>query len=220
MTALSESLASTNAREGIDGFDDEDGQSASFSRMAIDEIERYRRIDEWILSYHNIYTTTALRCKQRLARAKVIPKDPVEYYEYTRAGTFDPLRLEAFTILVEFGLLDNGAFLHYFLFVAHADKSPFVRRNMQRLFARGLAGFAIGEIANGSVTQSEQADAGLIIEHETSATEARQADLRRTQTVSGATAALRAQLSENDVLKKALWEAVTYASCHQLENPS
>ena len=32
-----------------------------FRKDAISEIERYRRIDEWISSYHNVFSTTALK---------------------------------------------------------------------------------------------------------------------------------------------------------------
>ncbi|KAI9813372.1 MAG: hypothetical protein M1832_006330 [Thelocarpon impressellum] len=207
MTAMSESLVSTNIQDGfIYSVGEDEEEHAKFRHMAIDEIERYRRMDEWISSYHNVYSVTALRCKQRLINAKVIQMNPTDFFHYTRNGTFDPLRLAAFDILVELGMMRNSAFLRYFFYVLHSDPSPYIRERMQRLLGKGMATFAIGER---KAEVAAQADAGLTIEHDASANEARQADLRRTQTVPGALVALKSQVKEDATLQKSLWEAVT-----------
>jgi len=207
MGALAESLISTNDPGGynFNPEDEDEEDETRFHNVCIDEIERYRRMDEWIPSYHNIYSVTALDCKRRLAQGKVIPIRVTDFLQYTRDGTFDPLRLAAFTNMVELGLLKNEAVLEWFLSVLGSDPSPFVRRRMQRLFGKGLGIVAIGEATSQDVSPQQS---GLIIEQESS-TESRQADLARKQSVSGALSALKQETGSNAVLKKALWEAVT-----------
>ena len=210
MTAISETLLSSGAPDGfVYDFDEDENEHARFRNVAIDEIERYRRMDEWISSYHNVYSATALRCKQRLAKGGVIPTSAADFFHYTRHGTFDPLRLEAFDILVERGMLRNSALLRYFLDTLHSDPSPFVRENLRRLLGRGMAAIAIGDSTPGPAAAPVDAEAGLTIEHEASATEARQADLSRTQTVPGALSAMKARLEGDKTLQEGLWAAVT-----------
>ena len=162
-------------------------------------------MDEWIPSYQNLYSVTALECKRRLAQGKVIPTRVMDFLQYTRQGTFDPLRIAAFANLVELGLLKNDAILEWFLSVLGSDPSPFVRERMQRLLGKGLAIVAVGQGTARDVAPQQN---GLIIEQESS-TEARQADLARKQSVQGALTALKQEIGSNAVLKKALWEAVT-----------
>ncbi|KAI9880148.1 MAG: hypothetical protein M1830_005177 [Pleopsidium flavum] len=206
MVALTESLIPKNEPSGYNfGFDDEEEDEARFHRACVDEIERYRRMDEWISSYQNVYSITALDCKRRLAQVKVVETAITDFLQYTRSGTFETLRLTAFSNLVELGLLKNEAILQWFLFVLGSDPSPYVRERMQRLFWKGLAMVAIGERTPKDVVPQQN---GLIIEQESS-TESRQADLARKQSVNGALAALKQDVGSNEELKKALWEAVT-----------
>ena len=162
-------------------------------------------MDEWIPSYQNLYSITALECKLRLAQGKVIPIRVTDFLQYTRQSTFDPLRLAAFENMIELGLLKNDAVLEWFLTVLGSDPSPFVRERMHRLLGRGLAIIAIGEGPSKDVAPQQNS---LIIEQESS-TESRQADLARKQSVNGALTALKQEVGSNAVLKRALWEAVT-----------
>jgi len=206
MNALAESLISKNEPIGYNfSFDDEEEDEARFYRACIDEIERYRRMDEWISSYQNLYSITALDCKRRLAQAKVIETRISDFLQYTRHGTYDSLRLAACSNLVELGLLKNDAILQWVLFILGSDPSPYVRERMQRIFGKGLAMIAIGEGTSKDVVPQQN---GLIIEQESS-TESRQADLARKQSVNGALKALKQDVGSNEALKKALWEAVT-----------
>ncbi|KAI9842282.1 MAG: hypothetical protein M1837_007352 [Sclerophora amabilis] len=208
MTALSEALIQTGDHAGMDfGFDDEedDGDEKQFQDTAIDQIDRYRSMDEWISSYQNTCSTIALDCNMRLAKAQVIETKPTDFLQYSREGTFDMLRLQAFRCTVELGLLKNDTVLKYFLYVLGSDPSPYVRENLQRLFGQGLAAIAFGEDKPGPKHQPQD---GLVIEQETS-TDTRQIEMARTQTVAGALEALKAEMGTNEGLKKALWEAAT-----------
>lgn len=187
--------------------EDDDGEDVGFHDTCIDEIDRYRRLDEWIPSYHNILSTTALDCKLNLIKAGATPKNPVDFLQYTRDGTSDILRLKAFCNLMELGMFKNDALLRWFLFVLGTDPSPYVRQHMLRLLGKAMGFIAIGENSNSAAATAAQSG-GLIIEQESS-TEGRQADLARKQTVVGALQALKDEVGMNEILKKGLWNAVS-----------
>lgn len=208
MSALAEALSSKPA-PGDDPFemDINDGDDLRFHRTCLDEIDRYRRLDEWIPSYHNILSTTALDCTRLLAKAGTITTDPAEFLQYTQDGTSDELRLNAFANLTDLGMCKNDAILRWLLFVLGTDPSPYIREQTFRIFAKALGSIAIGDMPSPETAAATQNE-GLIIEQESS-TEARQAALARKQTVLGALAALKDEMAANTVLKEALWEAVT-----------
>ena len=208
MKALAEALtARPPPTEGaFDDFED-DGDNELFHNACLDEIDRYRRIDEWIPSYHNVLSTTALDCKRVLAKAGIIDTRPADFLQYTPDGTSEHLRLNAFGNLMSLGMIKNDAILRWFLFVLGTDPSPYVRETMLRIFEKTLGATAIGEHLETTKAQVAQQD-GLVIEQESS-TEARKADLARKQTIQGALNALRDELSANSVLKTELWNAIT-----------
>lgn len=208
MKALAEALAA-KAPPNINAFDgfEDNGDDEHFHNACIEEIDRYRRIDEWIPSYHNVLSTTALDCKRILARAGIIKANPLDFLEYTPDGTSEHLRLNAFENLMSLGLARHDAILRWFLFVLATDPSPYVRDNMLRIFGRVLGSIAIGEHLEAVEAQESQQD-GLVIEQEAS-TEARQAGIARKQTIEGALNALKDELSSYPVLKTEIWNAIT-----------
>lgn len=177
-------------------------------RDVIAEIDRYRRMDEWSSSFQNIYSRTALHCQLQLTKAKIMDLDLIHFLQYTRSGTFDMLRVEAFDCLVELDIFKTPELLKWFIFNMSSDSSAWIRQQLHRLFGRALASVAFGsdEPVN-SPTQNE----GLIIEQE-STTDVRRADLARKQTMSGALEALKQELAQNPTLKEALW-AASNSSC-------
>lgn len=212
MSALADALSSKPApisssfEENMD-LEDDDGDDIRFHNICLDEIDRYRHLDEWIPSYHNILSTTALDCKRQLIKAGATPFNLVDFLQYTRDGTSDILRLNAFGNLMELDMFKNDAILRWFLFVLGTDPSPYVRENMLRLLGKTLGTIAIGENSNAAAATATQSD-GLIIEQDSS-TEGRQADLARKQTVIGALQALKEEIGSNEVLKKGLWGAIS-----------
>ena len=207
MEALAEALASKPIPNGeIFDANEEEGYDVHFHALCLEEIDRYRRIDQWIPSYNNILSITALDCMRRLAKAGMIPINPIDFLQYTQDNSFDGLRISAFKNLMELGMGKNNHITRLFLLVMSTAPSPYVREHLLRLFGKTLGSIAIGEnvlSANASTLQQ----GGLIIEQESS-TEARQADLARKQTITGALAALKLELGQNSVLKTALWEAI------------
>ena len=56
--AMCESMVQGPGQEGFSyGFEEDDDDHARFNQAAVEEIERYRRMDEWISSYQNIYSS-------------------------------------------------------------------------------------------------------------------------------------------------------------------
>ena len=208
MRGLAEALASKPPfpANDLEDFEDGSGDDQRFLNACLEEIDRQRRIDEWIPSYHNILSTTALDCKRILAKAGIIQVRPADFLQYTPDGTSESLRLTAFSNVMALGLAKNAAVLRWFLFVLGTDPSPHIRENMLRILGKTLGALAVGESSEVIKGQEAQLD-GLIIEQE-STTEARQADLARKQTVEGALNALKNEISTDLVLKTELWKAI------------
>lgn len=177
-------------------------------RDVITEIDRYRRMDEWSSSFQNIYSRTALHCQLRLTKAKIMDLDLIHFLQYTRSGTFDMLRVEAFDCLVELDIFKTPELLKWFIFNMSSDSSAWIRQRLHCLFGRALASVAFG--SDEPVNAPIQNDS-LIIEQE-STTDVRRADLARKQTMSGALEALKQELAQNATLKEALW-AASNSSC-------
>ncbi|KAL4765133.1 transcription initiation factor TFIID subunit TAF2 [Aspergillus foveolatus] len=170
---------------------------------AIAEIDRYRRMDEWSSSFQNLYSRAALYCQMQLMQAKIAEVDVMQFLPYTRVGTYDLLRLDAFECLVELDIFKSPELLQWFIFTMSNDPSIWLRWQLHGLFGRALAPVAFGR---GVINEPPPATDGLIIEQESS-TEVRQADLARRQTVTGALAALKTEVSGDQVLKECLWAA-------------
>ncbi|CBF84980.1 hypothetical protein AN1494.2 [Aspergillus nidulans FGSC A4] len=170
---------------------------------AIAEIDRYRRMDEWSSSFQNLYSRAALYCQMQLMQAKIAEVDVMQFLPYTRVGTYDLLRLDAFECLVELDIFKSPELLRWFIFTMSNDPSIWLRWQLHGLFGRALAPVAFGR---GVINEPPPPTDGLIIEQESS-TEVRQADLARRQTVTGALAALKAEVSGDQVLKECLWAA-------------
>ena len=219
MRALTEAIAARPPPRAqvFDDFDHDDGgDDEHFHTTCLEEIDRYRRMDEWIPSYHNILSTTALDCTRILIHSSVVPNRPADFLQYTAEGTSDHLRLSAFSNLLALGLAKNPAILRWFLFVLGNDPSPYIREHLIRILGRTLGAIAIGEHTEAAKSQESQVDS-LIIEQEASTT-ARAAYLARKQTVLGALNALKDELSLNQTLKTELWNAITSTtiSLHQM----
>lgn len=168
----------------------------------IAEFDRYRRMDEWSSSFQNLYSRAALQCQMQLMQAKIQSVDIMRFVPYTRAGTYDLLRLQAFECLVDLDISQNPDLLRWLIYTMTSDSSAYVRHHSQRIFGRALAQIAFGRPQETENTQA----GGLIIEQESS-TEIRQADLARRQTVSGALDALKKEIGKDPSIKEYMWAA-------------
>ncbi|KAI5301511.1 hypothetical protein KEM56_001648, partial [Ascosphaera pollenicola] len=182
-------------------------QEEQLDKDCMAEIDRYRRMDEWTSSFQNIYTRTAIRCQRDFMKANITEYDPIQFLQYTRAGTFEILRVEAFDILADFNIFSARELLTWFIYTMSSDVSPWIRRRLHETFGRNLAAIAFGDESTHATTPQEE-EGGLIIQTEPSA-EDRQQQLARRQTIPGALTALKHELEgpSSSVLKDALWAA-------------
>jgi transcription initiation factor TFIID subunit 2 len=139
----------------------------------------------------------------QLMQAKIAEVDVMQFLPYTRVGTYDLLRLDAFECLVELDIFKSPELLQWLVFTMSHDPSVWLRWRLHGLFGKALAPVAFGRSV---INEPSAATDGLIIEQESS-TEVRQADLARRQTVTGALAALKTEVAGDQVLKECLWAA-------------
>lgn len=189
--------------------DDADVEFKHFIEKTIEEIDRFRRMDEWTGSYQNIWTTTALECKKILMKERVIPTAPLEYLQYLQDDNIDLVRITAFECLVELGMLSRPSILKFLLAAMSTDNSAFVRDRLFKIFCEGIASIALGEQA---VKEKEAApvvedESGLIIEQAEAITDARKEKAARKEDIHKALKALKEDLQGNVVLQQAMWKA-------------
>ncbi|KIW91684.1 uncharacterized protein Z519_07652 [Cladophialophora bantiana CBS 173.52] len=190
-------------------IEDEIHDLREFERQFLDEIDRYRRMDEWTSSYQNLYCRTALECQALLAATGIGQFSPLHFLQYTRPGNYDMLRQTAYGILVTPKIFDNPSILRYVLYCMVADPSPYIRQSLQRAFGKVLGRRAIGEKSS----MMQPAADSLIIEGAAAGADEpskRQEELARRQTLGGAVKALREDLGKNGPLQLALWNAICY----------
>lgn len=191
--------------------EDDDVELKQFIEKTIEEIDRYRRMDEWTGSYQNIWTTTALECKMRLMKARVIPSAPLEFLQYLQDDNIDLVRIKSYECLIELGMLSKPPILKLLLSVMSTDSSPFVRDRLFKLFCRGIASIAFAEhkVAEKQAAPAEMDldDGGLIIEQGEAITEARKAKQARREDINAAIAGLKGEAKGNIDLQIGLWRA-------------
>lgn len=194
--------------------DEDDDEPEQFKNEVLDQLDRYRRMDEWIDSYQNIYTITVLDAYYRLMKAKVITLEPLDFVQYLLDGTLDLVRIKAFESLIDLGFITNDQVCKLLLKVLSTDTSPYTRTHLFEVFCMGLATVAFGHHKEAeAVTQPPEVDpnAGeLTIEDGLTEerAEARKLQISRTTTIDGALLALKSELKANEVLKEALWDSI------------
>lgn len=190
--------------------DEADAEFKRFIEKTIEEIDKYRRMDEWTSSYQNIWTTAALECKMRLMKAKVIPVAPLEFIQYLQDDNIDLVRIKAFECLVELGLLSKPAIMKLLLSSVSTDPSPFVRDRLFKVLCKGMAAIALGESKAQQVDQQQAIveDDGFVIEQGETEIQQRKLDANRNQSIQNALAALKEELKGNEDLQLVVWKAV------------
>jgi transcription initiation factor TFIID subunit 2 len=181
-----------------------------FEWEAIDEIERYRRIDEWVTTYQNTYSITALECLQKLTKGGLLMDKAKEVLQYTRPTNADLVRLQAFKCLAETGLTRRMTVMKYLLHSIVEDTSPFFRSRLLAIFGEALGHIALGDAETEKPAQPAppQDNDGLVLEQEATSEE-RHLEATRKTTPEGAIAALKLALDNEAVFKEALWYATT-----------
>ena len=199
--ALESNIADTGLFEDINTEPTDD--TPEFRKSCLDEIDRHRRIDEWIPSHHNILSRTALECKRILTQSHIFLSPPSDFLQYTSDGASALVRMSALSCVIALGGGKSRKVLRFLISILSTDPSLFVRSHTFQLFHKAVSELAIGPL--GFDTQPSQD--GLIIEQDAS-TEARQALLARRKTIPGAMLALKTEIGDDPSLKAALWKAI------------
>ncbi|XXH05683.1 hypothetical protein Hte_012118 [Hypoxylon texense] len=198
-----------------DGDEDEvmeeapDSEPQEFRDSAVEEIERYRRMDEYSPSYQNCFTRAALDAFCRLMKANVIPTNYVIFLQYLQDKTYDLVRIKACECLVELGMLARPSFMRFLLLLASTDPSPFVRQHLFNSLCRGLASIAIGENEQPEKLAPDQpAGDDLIVEQNEDIIEERKKAKARKEDLPAALAALKKETTDDENLQTAIWKAM------------
>lgn len=213
MAGLAETLVENRVHRGINtnfSFEDDDEMediqaetdAAVFKRAALNEIDRLRRIDEWIPSYRNVYTLASMRSLTRLIENKVVPFKMAHFLRYTRAGNQDDVRLMAFECLVTLGMLRNDHFLRYIIHSFASEPSQLVRERLWRIIGKGLGYMAL-QLTKGQEKKDTAVDHLMILDD--APAPAGQPPL---DPVDGALASLKKEMSDNEALQDAIIEAL------------
>ncbi|KAI0804403.1 hypothetical protein GGR55DRAFT_658413 [Xylaria sp. FL0064] len=184
-----------------------DTEPEEFRDLALEEIERYRRRDEYAPSFQNCFTVAALDALCRLMKANVVPLNPLTFVQYLQDKTYDAVRIKACESLVELGFLEKPEFLRFFFSLVSTDPSPFVRDQLFKILCRGLASIAIGETSGSSKQTPQPVKEGLdlVVEQDN---EERQKAKARKEDLHVALAALREQTEDNEELHEVIWQAL------------
>ncbi|KAF1819624.1 uncharacterized protein K489DRAFT_412924 [Dissoconium aciculare CBS 342.82] len=192
----------------LDGMDVEN-PDADFEQTAVGEIERYRRIDEWVVTYQNIYSTTAIECLQKLTKAGIVKDKRMELLQYTRPSTAENVRLAAFRCLNEIGLCRKMPVLKHLIHSIVDHASPYFRDRLTRLFGEALGHIALDDVEPVKAAPPPTTD-GLILEQDVVNTVTLQEiDAARKASPEGAIATLKTTLPESGIFRDALWYAIT-----------
>ncbi|ORY68651.1 uncharacterized protein BCR38DRAFT_135948 [Pseudomassariella vexata] len=194
-----------------DGDEDDeivDPEPQEFKELALEEIERYRRMDEYSPSFQNCFTVAALDAMCRLMKAKVVPINPILFVQYLQDRTVDVVRIKGFEAMVELGQLSREVFLKFFLSVLSTDPSPYVRDRLFKIFCGGLASIAFGESGRAEKDKPVSNESGLIVEQDSSVIEAKQKEKARREDLTTALAALKEATKNDKALLRTLWKTL------------
>jgi transcription initiation factor TFIID subunit 2 len=217
MRCLAESLVTTAAPQQTFAInpDDEDDlmqetlEDEKFQKEAINELERYRRIDEWISSYQNIYSVTALECMRKLLQHGVVKNKKTEILQYTQSGNADEVRLAAWDSLIQLNLARRPQILKYLLYSLCDDPSPYFRDQLLRVLGRALGTIALKTQEAAKPAPKPIEVGGLVLEQEEPlAVQPVLQDALGKSPPELALIALKAALVDDEMFKAALWYVI------------
>lgn len=145
-----------------------------------------------------------MQIEKNFALAGVKAPDYRLFLSYAREGTLDTLRIKAFDCLLDLGAIHIPALEEYILDIMAHDTSPYIRRNVQTAFGRGLGMIALGDGKRATERLGNDLET-MIIDKEDENT--RQIQLARAN-IDGAMLFLKDEVTGDHLMKNALWQAV------------
>lgn len=204
-----------------------DPELRDFVDQAMEQIQRYENMDEWIGTHDNIWVVAALDAKLKLMKSGLINLDAKCFAQYTLPQNNHTVQLKAFEALIELGYLLRPSVMKLIITELSTNRSPYVRDQLFKLLTRGLAAIAFGEMdvqrdsdakplpADGGsegdkdvLMMDEDDDGGLIVEQSDDVIKRRQDKIARQKDITTAIKALKDVLQEDEDLQRELWKAL------------
>lgn len=204
-----------------------DSETQAFVAKALDQIDRYEKMDEWMFTHNNIWTVAALDCKMKLMKSTVIPLDPTAFMRYCLDENSESVQIKAFEALIELGFLLRPQVMKLLVAVISTHRSPHVRDQLFKVFTRGLAAVAFGELEpmkerepaakaidaprnpeDNDLLMDDEDDGGLVIEKSDDVIKRRQDKIARQKDITVAIKALKEALQDDADLERELWKAL------------
>lgn len=228
LEALATSLMKVDTNDGVQGISHE---VRLFLNQALEQIERYEKMDGWVHTYKNIWVVAALDCKMKLMKSGMIPIDPTTFLKYAMPQNYEDIEIKAFEALAEIGLLLRPSVMKLLLAEISTHTSPYVRDQLFKVLTRGLAAIAFGELdiaepagnhrgpipkpvtsdqnVEGDVSLMEEDDDGdLIVEHSDDVIKRRQERIARQRDIAVAIKALKEAVQNDENFQKYIWQAI------------
>ncbi|KAK9469134.1 hypothetical protein V1512DRAFT_221028 [Lipomyces arxii] len=193
---------------------------AEFIEKAIAEIERCQRIDKWMPSYHSHVSRVAIQIKERLSQVGVVDTSIVSLLPFTNAGLDDELRLAAFSAVLSNPAVytdsANKAVLKYVFKTILNDQCLQLKVEMIKLLGETLGKISMHKYGGGNKLGGGVGSFMIVEETGGEVTESRQDEYKRT-TIEGCLAIVKEQFSDNDVLKRGIWQLLSSSRLDILE---
>jgi transcription initiation factor TFIID subunit 2 len=206
LSCLAQSVISTSDQQfsfHVPDYDQE-ARDVEFQRAAIEDIRRFQRTDEWIPSYQNIYSVTALDALTLLMQKDAAPRRISEIMQYTQPENSDAVRLKAFDCLIELGMFSSPDILSYFFATIVYDQSPYFRDRIWHVIGKGLGRVALLE----PLDEGEAPTSGFVVDAADTTTRA--SALERTESIEAAQKVLAKKIGGNQELKDTILDGLRY----------
>lgn len=194
-----------------------------FVNEVIEEIDRLRKIEEWVPSYHNMVYASCIRQKTKMARNNLCEYSFEDLIKFTTPNNAEEIRLAAFEGLLLLGGLKVWEILRYFLYSLCLDNTTrHFRIKMVEALQRTICEAAVHGIP--SVIDDPEFDSlnklfnanksylnpnNMIVVEESQNTEvSSRRDALARASIEGTVILLRRDYGIGKGLKKALWKLI------------
>lgn len=139
----------------------EDSDASEDSHLfehACAEVGRLQELDKLVPSFHNVVSLACLEWHASMIQSGQLPLDLGLFLGYTQQGTFTPLRIAAFNLLLILSGLKHRVVVRYIFAALQSDDSRLVKRSLAKALCEGIA----IAIATGDVTATQRAGDAVI----------------------------------------------------------
>lgn len=226
LEALATSLIRTKSADGVNSRE-LDPELRAFVDKAVEQIDRYEKMDEWVFTHNNIWTVTALDCKMKLMKSGVIESNATTFLRYCLDENSESVFIKAFEALTELGFLLRPNVMKLMVAMMSTHRSPFVRDQLFKCFTRGLAAIAFGDLdvtaqreaaakaiatpqnlEDNDLMMEDDDEPAFVIQNSDDVIKRKQDRIARQKDITVAIKALKGLLENDHNLERELWKAL------------